>query len=83
MIIVNETRPQAKGGIKLAMALNTIFIPMSVPHFKLQWKIHKVLSHWVRPSLVYSLFPITTCINFLVALQNNYLIIDHVNALLV
>ena len=49
--------------------------------FNLHWKIHKFVAHWVRPSLVHSLFPVTTRINFRLPHQINYLIIDHVNAL--
>ena len=49
---------------ELATALNAIFVPISVSYFNLQWKIHKVVAHWVRPSLVHSLFSITACINF-------------------
>ena len=51
---------------ELATALNSLFVPISVSYwyFNLQWKIHKVVTHWVRPSLVHSLFPVTACINF-------------------
>jgi len=31
---------------ELAAALNAIFVPISVPYFNLQWKIHKVVAHW-------------------------------------
>ena len=50
---------------ELATALNTIFVPIiSMSYFNLQWKIHKVVAHWVRLSLVHSLFPVTARINF-------------------
>jgi len=35
---------------ELATALNAIFVLISVSYFNLQWKIHKVMAHWVRPS---------------------------------
>jgi len=54
-------------------------LSMSVSDISLQQEILAL-----RPSLVYSLLPVTACINFLDASPNfNYLIIDHVNALLV
>jgi len=32
---------------ELATALNAMFVPISVSYFNLQWKIHKVMAHWV------------------------------------
>jgi len=59
VLTVNET---PKGGISYSLECH--ICPQSVPYFNLQWKIHKVVAHWVRPSLVHSLFPVTACINF-------------------
>ena len=54
-------------------------LSMSVSDISLQQEILAL-----RPSLVYSLLPVTVRINVLDASPNfNYLIIDHVNALLV
>ena len=44
---------------ELVTVLNAIFVPISVSYFNLQWKIHKVVAHWVWPSLLYTFFPIT------------------------
>jgi len=48
--------PKLRG--ELPTALNAIFVPISVSYFNPQWK---VMAHWVRPSLVYTLFPVTAC----------------------
>jgi len=50
---------------ELAIALNAIFVPISVSYFNLQWKIHKVVVYWGRPLLVHSgLVPVTARLNF-------------------
>ena len=53
-----------KLGEELATTLNAISVHISVSYCNLQWKIHKIVAHWVRPSLVHSWFPITNRINF-------------------
>jgi len=53
-------------------------------HANRQTHVHTHIIFNNRPSLFYSLFPITARINFQVAAQSfNYLIIDHMDALLV